>query len=1129
MLVRYLLTVLIVFYCKDFVSQNNYFPIVEKGKWGAIDSLGNVIIKPKYNYLSPFKNGICIYKRGDYYGLINSDEEIVVKGNFYDILDLNKKFKGEFLYQLIGNKQGIVNESGIEISPLKYNSLNLYNKFYVGKKNKDSIDVVSLMGSTFFTRKSDSIAYLGQNLFKSYEAGNKVLLTQKGRELVKDTSFILMSDNSGHRVFFKENKIMFFDTAFNKIIDTNVVYIRESNQMLYFKDSVNNNIAYSLLFKRFFKNSGELSVREYGRFRLLNDAGMYGVIDTNNIQILPFNYKSISYYDNNFYAITSSNKEALFDSDFQNIIPPLYDRVVKTKYGYRYSIGNKVGALDKTGKKITEARFGYINENSIPVKCYLPKEGIVQLIFDENWNFRTKKEFKKMIVLQSKSKTKKVSSEVSPLVRNQFGWFMDSLEVTKKDGTQIKVAKWGLKNTLDTVVTPPVFQEYVIENDSISYAYRGRRELKKSKKRIKDIPVGSSFNIVNHLTGEILVKQPVYCFYQRDFRNNNIARALTNKGIYLYDRSYSALRKDLHFAFQPQDGMLLYSVLNPNKKDKKNLKGKVDKLVAWQNYATGISLSGQAMKEYFMLLRSRERKAYRTPNIKFGFYNSLTNKDVFYPQFDIARSFKWGVSFVGIQNSINNKMEYGIIKKDTLVTPIIYSKVDYFHPITYDRLYIVTLDNRKQLYIDSLLNTKTLNLKNLNRVGENVIIASSNNKTGVLDDDLNWIVEPSFKRVLVAQNKQLIIKEKLHGVLSLGGDVLIAPSIKKKYIIPQEFGAKVYQNKAQTGKIGYYHYQYGELFSPFKGKIYESKSVILKMQYNEAVYYKKGQELKTNKLFSYTLLMENDSVLVTKKRKKIKIINKNTEEYVKVKNVLPQYLSEDGIYYVSEEAKGLLGFEGNIIIKAAMNSDLVKIGDSVLLAINLYKTSKSKRVGLVTTKGRLILPNNFNKVERVFNEVYFCFRPHGLSLFMSSKGDTLKTVKCRSYESTSNGLMLYKTREGAFFLDSTLSNVFQYSFYDAEPFVKGIATVKTREGWQVLNRSGELISIPSFQSMKAIANNTIVATEKPKHGIYNYHGNLIVPVEFEEINAVSSTVIQVIKGGKAGYISTKGKWLYNPF
>ena len=62
---------------------------------------GNVIIKPEYNYLSPFKNGICIYKRGDYYGLINSDEEVVVKGNFYDVLDLNKKFKGEFLYQLI--------------------------------------------------------------------------------------------------------------------------------------------------------------------------------------------------------------------------------------------------------------------------------------------------------------------------------------------------------------------------------------------------------------------------------------------------------------------------------------------------------------------------------------------------------------------------------------------------------------------------------------------------------------------------------------------------------------------------------------------------------------------------------------------------------------------------------------------------------------------------------------------------------------------------------------------------------------------------------------------------------------------------------------------------------------------
>jgi len=194
-----------------------------------------------------------------------------------------------------------------------------------------------------------------------------------------------------------------------------------------------------------------------------------------------------------------------------------------------------------------------------------------------------------------------------------------------------------------------------------------------------------------------------------------------------------------------------------------------------------------------------------------------------------------------------------------------------------------------------------------------------------------------------------------------------------------------------------------------------------------------------------------------------------------------------------------------------------------------HKKIIKRRKGIITKQGRLIYPCKFDKIEKVFDNIYLCYNKFGTSIFINSQGDTIKTIKVKSFESTSEGLLLCKNDYNVQYLDSTLSLVFRYKFYDGFPFVKGITSVKTRRGWQVLNRNGNLLSVASYQEIKPIAKNTLQAREHPKKGIYNYNGELIVPVEFERIIYVSSTIMQVIKEGKAGYITTKGEWIYNPF
>lgn len=936
--------------------------------------------------------------------------------------------------------------------------------------------------------------------------------------------------------------MFFFNSEFKKIIDTSFNYVGTNNQFINLKDSLNQTISYSLIFKRFFKNSSNIDIRKHGGYYILNNNNLYGVIDSNYKEVLPFKYNSINYFNNNFYASINSGT-ALFDENLKLIIPSIYERLIKTKFGFIYYKNNLCGVLNKNGKKITEARFRNIDINSIPIKCYLPKEGVVQLIFDDKWNFVSKKEFKKLLILNSKW-TPTASALIEPNI-NQFGWFKDTIIATKKDGSKVKVVKWGLKNDIDTIITPPIYREYEIINDSISYGYRGKKLLTSSKKRIKGIPVGASYNVVNHITGERVLKQPIYKFFITDFENNNLARALTYKGIYIYNKNFTPILKNIHYANAPQEGMLLYSEYNKDKRDKSNIEGQIDKLIAWQEYATGISLSKEASSEYYKLLRARVNiKPYITPHIKFGYLNSITQQEAFPTQFDRATNFYQGVAFVGVKNKKTEKIDYGIIRKDSIIVPLKFDKVNFLYPNTYDSLYIVTKNNGKQLFFDSLLNPKPIELKNMTRVEKDVIIATQNNKTGIVNDDLQWELEPTYRRIIISKNNALISKNKLHGAITSEGESLFEPTIKKKHIIPLKYGAKLYQNRNQSGKVGYYHYQYGELFKPTKGKVYESEQTTLKLEHGTPYYYKNGQELKTNKLFKYTLIMENDSISISKRRKKIKILNKNTEEKIKIKGFVPNDLTFEGIYHIKGSSMGLTNYKGQEKIKAFMNSKLTPLNDSILLTENIHSKFKDKRYGLVNIEGKQLRANEYLKIEEVFDGIYFCFSKRNISVFVNKKGDTLKTVKCNDFKSTSDGLLLLigkeniihsegslylKGKYNAVFLDSTLSNPFAYKFIDAKQFVNGIATVRSRKGWQVMNRNGELISIPSFYSMEPIANNTIVAKEKPKHGVYNYEGKVIVPVEFEEINTVSPTIIQVIKEGKAGYVSTNGNWIYNPF
>ncbi len=64
-------------------GSNGFLTICNKGKWGLIDSMGNVCIRPKFNAAGNYKNGIVALKKGDEWGFADERGRWVISPKFY--------------------------------------------------------------------------------------------------------------------------------------------------------------------------------------------------------------------------------------------------------------------------------------------------------------------------------------------------------------------------------------------------------------------------------------------------------------------------------------------------------------------------------------------------------------------------------------------------------------------------------------------------------------------------------------------------------------------------------------------------------------------------------------------------------------------------------------------------------------------------------------------------------------------------------------------------------------------------------------------------------------------------------------------------------------------------------------
>lgn len=118
--------------------------ISRNGKWGIINKKGKYILEPTYDKIEPFHEDIAYYKKGELYGILNHNGEIVHDAIFKD------KFYVTDNYERVCNindKWGLIDEKGRIVIELKYDKIRPDSErtkiiLWMGK-NKTTIGLVN--------------------------------------------------------------------------------------------------------------------------------------------------------------------------------------------------------------------------------------------------------------------------------------------------------------------------------------------------------------------------------------------------------------------------------------------------------------------------------------------------------------------------------------------------------------------------------------------------------------------------------------------------------------------------------------------------------------------------------------------------------------------------------------------------------------------------------------------------------------------------------------------------------------------------------------------------------------------------------------------------------------------------
>ena len=395
-----------------------YYTIYEEGKWGVIDTKGNVIIQPSYEEMIIIPDStkpvfVCTenvnYEDGTYTSKVINEKNETIYQNYDKVeviynhdKDNNLWYETNILKVQKEGKYGLINIDGKEILSPTQDSIEpiigTKSVFVTTTNNKKGL--VDSLGKVIIENKYEEIT----SLTEQYENGFIVKNEQEKYGVINyDKTTALEEKYDGIKNIYGNGMYVVKEANLWKIVNTKGEVFLE-NKFEEVKEINVDNVIIKMSGKYGLANINgeeilpavydELSYA-FSNYYIAKKDDKYGIITNTNEEALAFNYKYITYLSNIgiFQAETENLQSELLDKDFKVKVTGMITEINQDKNYIRVRENNeykyynfKLEQKENTEILATntiflskkDGKYGYVNEKGIVVVDYIYEDATEQ-------------------------------------------------------------------------------------------------------------------------------------------------------------------------------------------------------------------------------------------------------------------------------------------------------------------------------------------------------------------------------------------------------------------------------------------------------------------------------------------------------------------------------------------------------------------------------------------------------------------------------------------------------------------------------------------------------------------------------------------------------------------------------
>lgn len=417
-----------------------------------------------------------------------------------------------------------------------------------------------------------------------------------------------------------------------------------------------------------------------------------------------------------------------------------------------------------------------------------------------------------------------------------------------------------------------------------------------------------------------------------------------------------------------------------------------------------------------------------------------------------------------------------------------------------------------------------------------------NGKYGLLDDQLDLILEPVYNQIIYFDVEHKLIqveKNGKHGYCDL----------EERFVIPLEYdycssimNGQIIVKKG--GKHGLYNtkheailpLEYEQIISVYDKDIYL-------VELNQKMGFFRGNEKEIEFSFEVLNLINSDH-FIARKEGKYGLIDSDENVIIPFNYDSMTYNYNNSTLNISQNNKyGIIDLKGQVVLQPKYdqlaNTGVYQYDNdrNYIGYLNLYIATKENQV--------VLLDSNYQEISQYYDEIgyfnnetsivkqgkqYGMINTFGKEILPATY-DGLYNMYLDTYRIEREGLYGLANKNGEI-LSPVYNNIDYFSEYSIElngsNEKRALSKVQLGNKYGIISNDGKLVIPTDYTMINLFDGRFFIAESNNQQGLYDYSGNMLLDTYYDELYVESENMFRVVKDLKIGLINDQLEMVLKP-